>query len=161
MSANSPRIFYLLHRAHAALFRSADQALRATIGLTTTQQAVLFVLREENDLPITAIAERLRMGKSSLTGLVDRMADQELVNRTPSSDDGRSILITLTKKGEALSEQSAKPLKDINKDLLDGFSNEEQAIITRFLNHVADGAGTIVNAHLQPKNANQANTHQE
>ena len=60
-----PRIFYLLQKAHSALFRAADHALKQRLGLTASQQAVLFILTKDDGKPISAIAEELKMGKSS------------------------------------------------------------------------------------------------
>ena len=41
----------------------------------------------------------LRVGKSSMTGLVHRAEQAGLVQRTPDPEDGRSTLILLTEKG--------------------------------------------------------------
>ncbi|MFC3117754.1 MarR family winged helix-turn-helix transcriptional regulator [Jhaorihella thermophila] len=77
------RVFHLLQVAHSALFRAADKRSRRMAGLTTTQIAILLILRKSDGLPISALAAQLAMGKSSLTGLIDRLADKRLVERRP------------------------------------------------------------------------------
>jgi len=138
------KVFYQLHRAHSALFRAADKMLRSEFDLTPTQQAILFLLLEKNAQPITSLAAQLNMGKSSLTGLVDRMSEKGLVRRDSENDDGRIILIRITQKGRDLAENSLGKTKAANRYLLRSFSDEEQHIIARFLNHISDEAETAL-----------------
>ena len=143
--AQPPRIFHLLQRAHNALFRAADRRLR-DIGLTASQQGVLFVLQQENDLPVSTIATRLAMGKSSLTGLIDRMESKGLVSRTPNASDARSQLVHIEDAGRALADDGGHSTRAFNAALLAPFSASEQATIARFLTHVATHADAVLSA---------------
>lgn len=138
------RVFHLLQRAHAALFRAADKALRAEFGLTTTQQAVLFLLLGKDAQPITSLAAQLKMGKSSLTGLVDRMAEKGLVRRGQGDGDGRVVLVYIADAGRELAQKSLNHTTEANRALLTPFNEQEQAIIARFLNHVSDEAEGVM-----------------
>lgn len=138
------KVFHQLQRAHAALFRAADKALRDEFSLTSTQQAVLFLLLEKDGQPITSLAAQLNMGKSSLTGLIDRMSDKELVRRGGEKADGRVSLIYITPKGRDLAQSSLGRTKAANQYLLHPFNDEEQDIIRRFLNHISDEAETAL-----------------
>ncbi|WP_025900012.1 MarR family winged helix-turn-helix transcriptional regulator [Sneathiella glossodoripedis] len=148
--AKPPRIFHQLQKAHTALFRAADARTKAELGLSTTQQAVLFVLSQKDGQAISAVAKTLSMGKSSLTGLVDRMCDQGLVRRSMSSPDGRVINIFIEDKGREIVNRSLPYVKHFNEHLLAPFSEAEQRTIHRFLEHVAQNADAIV--ALDPKN---------
>ena len=138
------RVFHLLQQAHSALFRAADRALKHYAGLTASQQAVLFVLMMRDGAPITLIADQLQMGKSSLTGLVDRMEKKGLVKRSQSEADARSFQVFIEDKGRELAEQTLPVTKQINAGLLAPFSKEERDVIKRFLDHVADNSAEIV-----------------
>ena len=140
----NPRVFHLIHRAHCAVFRAADQALRECVGLTASQHAVLLVLSQRNGAPITAIAEELNMGKSSLTGLIDRMTAKGLVRREPSAADARSVEIFIEDLGRATVERTKAGIKCMNTALLEPFSSQERAVIQRFLEHVSSNAAAIV-----------------
>ncbi|GAA0479501.1 MarR family winged helix-turn-helix transcriptional regulator [Parasphingorhabdus litoris] len=142
-----PKIFYLLQKAHSALFRASDKILKQQIGLTASQQAVLFILTKGDGQPISAIAEQLKMGKSSLTGLVDRMEARQLVTRQKSASDARSVEVFITPTGTALVEASLSGTKRVNAALLEPFSSDERATIERFLKHVAEQADSIVQTH--------------
>ncbi|MEO1013967.1 MAG: MarR family winged helix-turn-helix transcriptional regulator [Pseudomonadota bacterium] len=138
------RVFHQLQRAHAGVFRAADRRLKAEFGLTSAQQAILFHLAEEDGSPISAIADALNMGKSSLTGLVDRMAARGLVRRASDDADGRVIRINLTPEGARRVRETATLTKAINADLLAEFTHQEQAVIARFLSFLADDAGALI-----------------
>jgi DNA-binding MarR family transcriptional regulator len=138
------KVFHLLQRAHAALFRAADKALRAEFGLTSTQQAVLFLLLSKDAQPITSLAAQLRMGKSSLTGLVDRMVEKGLVRRGQGDGDGRVVLVYIADAGRELAQKSLKHTTAANRALLVPFNEQEQVIIARFLNYVSDEAEQVL-----------------
>jgi DNA-binding MarR family transcriptional regulator len=139
-----PRIFHLLQRAHSALFRAADRRLQADTGLTAAQYAVLLVLSQCDGQPITAIADELRMGKSSLTGLVDRMSARGLVRREVDADDARVQRVFIAAKGQKLAQSALGDVRRINAQLLKPFSASDRKTIERFLLHVSDNAAGIV-----------------
>lgn len=73
-----------------------------TAGLTLQQhQALLFIIgfpgREQ--VTIGELAERLQVRHHSAVGLVDRLAEQGLVERIPNEEDKRQVFIGLTPKG--------------------------------------------------------------
>ncbi|MEO1657937.1 MAG: MarR family winged helix-turn-helix transcriptional regulator [Pseudomonadota bacterium] len=142
-----PRVFHLLQKAHTALFRAADHALKTHIGLSASQQAVLFCLTKSDGAPISQIADQLRMGYSSLTGLVDRMEAKGLLRRQQSESDARSVHVFLENKGRAVIATTTPFIKDVNAALLEPFSDDEQAVIARFLDHVAKNAADVVSDH--------------
>ncbi|MEP3224715.1 MAG: MarR family winged helix-turn-helix transcriptional regulator [Parasphingorhabdus sp.] len=144
MTHKTPRIFHLLQQAHSAVFRAADRFWRQEEGLTATQQGVLFTLSKGEGIPITTIADQLKMGKSSLTGLIDRMTERKLVRRETSAQDGRVQLIFIEPAGVRHVERSVFRVRRYNERLLEAFSPAEQQIIARFLNYVAHNADDII-----------------
>lgn len=118
--------------------------MNASEGIRTAQLVVLFTLMRSEGLPITTIARRVGMGKSSLTGLVDRMVAKGLVRREADPEDARVQRILLEPEGEALAKRASSPVRRYNKALLEPFSELERDVIARFLTHVADNASEIV-----------------
>ncbi len=139
-----PKIFYLMQKAHSALFRAADRFLGEEVGLTSSQHAVLLILVKRDGLPISAIAKELNMGKSSLTGLIDRMSKKGLVSRQQSAADARSFEIHIEDHGRQLVKATLPGTKRINSDILATFSAQEQSTIEKFLEHLANNADDIV-----------------
>ncbi|MEO0499145.1 MAG: MarR family transcriptional regulator [Pseudomonadota bacterium] len=138
------RIFHAMQRAHAALFRAADRRFRAVEGITASQLAVLFSLAGEDGVPISAIAGQLKMGKSSLTGLIDRMTILDLVRREKNDADARSQLVFIQPRGRRILDRSTRETRAINEALLAPFNADERALIAHFLDHIATNADGIV-----------------
>ncbi|QDG77854.1 MarR family winged helix-turn-helix transcriptional regulator [Labrenzia sp. PHM005] len=139
------RVFYHLQVAYTALFRAADHRARQNTGLTITQIAVLFLLNEKDGQPVSEIAARLSMGKSSLTGLIDRLWEKRLVRRSPCPKDGRVTLVFLEDAGREAAKDAGHHTRHYNAALLAPFTDTEQEVIGRFLKHIAENADTIIN----------------
>ncbi|WP_062645353.1 MarR family winged helix-turn-helix transcriptional regulator [Streptomyces maremycinicus] len=91
----------------AALVRSAflvnavyAESSRAH-GLTPQQGQLLCVLMTQ-PYGMSELGETLGLGKSSLTGLVDRTVRRGLVRREPDPRDGRAVRVGLTEEGDRL-----------------------------------------------------------
>ena len=137
-------IFHRIQTAYHALFRAADQSLKATHGLTASQYGVLFLLEQRGALLISEIADELKMGRSSLTQLIDRMAEKGYVSRVRNPQDGRSFRIQLEPQGEVMIKQTLPLLKQVNQALLEPFSTKEREVIERFLVNVSLNADVIM-----------------
>ena len=68
-------------------------------GLTIPQMRLLWALRDEDGLPVGALAEHLGVNPSTITGHVDRLVRQDLVRREEDSDDRRIVRNYLTETG--------------------------------------------------------------
>jgi MarR family transcriptional regulator, lower aerobic nicotinate degradation pathway regulator len=75
--------------------------------LSVTQLRLLGILRDREP-SMAAIAERLQLDRSSVTGLIDRAESRGLVARTSSQDDGRMTIIRLTPRGVEVAENLAE-----------------------------------------------------
>jgi DNA-binding MarR family transcriptional regulator len=73
-------------------------------GLTPQQGGLLCVLLN-GPLGMGELGSTLGLAKSSLTGLVDRVAQRGLVRREPDPDDARAVRVALTEKGAELTEE--------------------------------------------------------
>jgi DNA-binding MarR family transcriptional regulator len=81
------------------------------IGVTPQQhQALLTIIgfpgREK--ITISELAERLQIHHHSAVGLVDRLACENLIERTPALNDRRQVCISLTGHGLSVIEQLSK-----------------------------------------------------
>ncbi|AJP47891.1 MarR family transcriptional regulator [Rugosibacter aromaticivorans] len=74
-------------------------------GLTISQFDILVTLGNGQGMTPKELVEQTWITKGTLTGVVDRLQLKGLVKRTPSTLDGRSQIITLTKKGQKLFEK--------------------------------------------------------
>jgi DNA-binding MarR family transcriptional regulator len=70
-------------------------------GLTMPQIRLLWVLRDDDGLPVGALAEHLGVNPSTITGHVDRLVRQGLVRREEEPADRRIVRNFLTENGQA------------------------------------------------------------
>lgn len=142
--ARPPKVFFLVHKAHTALIRAVDRRSRRDAGLSMTQQGVLFLLERQEGLTLGEVADALSLGKSSLSGLIDRMEERGLVRRSSGEGDGRIVRLFLAGDARALVAKSRPMVSGWNATLLAPFDAAEQEVIARFLTHVAEHAEEIV-----------------
>ncbi|CAG4989711.1 Organic hydroperoxide resistance transcriptional regulator [Dyadobacter sp. CECT 9275] len=76
------------------------------IGLTYPQYLVMLVLWEENSLSVKELGNRLMLDSGTLSPLLKKLEDRELVTRTRLKQDERVVIIALTESGEALKERA-------------------------------------------------------
>ena len=88
------------------------------MGITYPQYLVLMVLWENDALSINQITEKLLLNTNTLSPLLKRMEKLELLERNRSSQDERSVIIQLTKKGRQLKKQAMPIPEQLVKSLL-------------------------------------------
>lgn len=96
---HSVALMALLHAMDAA------SAGRSSMQLDLRARRVIQAVGLAGALPIAAVGRRLGLHPSTMTSLVDRLADQGFVRRRPHPTDRRSMTVELTAKGERLFER--------------------------------------------------------
>lgn len=73
------------------------------VGLSMAKYGALCVLAASEDpLPLSVCARRMTCVKSNITQLMDRLAQDGLIERVPDPNDRRSVKAKLTEKGAEL-----------------------------------------------------------
>ena len=98
----------------------------APYGLTTTQFFLLTALYEEEDISISALAQKVVLDKATLTGLIDRLERDGFVTRQTSHEDRRTVRVCLTPKAEELRETLTNLYHHINRRFLSLLTEEER-----------------------------------
>ena len=100
------QLCYALYAAAHRMTKSYRPLLER-LGLTYPQYLVLLTLWEQDGLPVHAIGERLGLDSGTLTPLLKRMAESELVTRVRDKLDERMVRIHLTTRGKRLEAKAA------------------------------------------------------
>ena len=79
------------------------------LGLTYTQYLVMLTLWEKGNACVGELCHRLYLDNGTVTPLLKKMEEAELVKRCRSKEDERMVTVTVTEKGWALRE-SAKDI---------------------------------------------------
>jgi DNA-binding MarR family transcriptional regulator len=100
--------------------------------MSLTQLRMLAILRDRNPA-MADLAGFLGLERSSVSGLIDRAARRGLVQRVASSDDGRSVQVSLTGDGHRLAAQVAGEVAALVAPLTGTLSPAEQGRLTLLL----------------------------
>ncbi|MGH7284792.1 MAG: MarR family winged helix-turn-helix transcriptional regulator, partial [Polyangiaceae bacterium] len=82
--------------------RRFTKQLAARASLTGPQLTVVKMLETMGDLSLSELSDAIRAQNSTVTGIVDRMEREEIVERVRSTEDRRVVRIHLTDKGQKL-----------------------------------------------------------
>ena len=100
--------------------------------MSLTQLRMLAILRDRTPA-MADLAAFLGLERSSVSGLIDRAARRGLVQRVASSDDGRSVQVSLTGDGHRLAAQVASEVAALVAPLTGALSPAEQKRLTHLL----------------------------
>jgi DNA-binding MarR family transcriptional regulator len=90
------------------------------LGITYSQYLVLLVLWEKDAISVKELGEKLILDSGTLTPMLKRMETNQLITRSRSKKDERSVVITLTPKGMDLNKKvECIPNKFLEKVSLD------------------------------------------
>ena len=101
--------------------------------VSASQLNCLLSLYEYGPLPPSQIAKYIMVKSSTVTGIIDRLENKELVKRTRTSPDRRVITIELTDSGRALAENAPPPIQQKIIEGLRRLSRGEMEKIVRGL----------------------------
>lgn len=101
------QICHSLYSATNALVR-AYRPLLERIDLTYPQYLVMLALWERDEVQVKDLVERTRFDAGSLTPLLKRLEQKQLLERGTSSKDARQKVIRLTEAGRALAVEAEK-----------------------------------------------------
>jgi len=105
------------------------------LGITYPQYLVLMVLWENDGVPVKELSEKLFLETNTLTPLLKRLEQKEIISRTRSKEDERNVIISLTSTGSSLKNKAlAVPNQLITQ--LDCLHMNESEI--RTLKHILD-----------------------
>lgn len=89
------------------------------------QGRILYVLWEEDNLPIVELSRRTGLAKTTLTSMLDRMESQGHVKRCYDEEDRRQIRIRLTESAKGLEDRYHEVSQEMSRLFYQGFTDEE------------------------------------
>lgn len=75
----------------------------------------------------------------AMTGLLDRLERDSLIERERTSDDRRLVHVKLLRKGKAVVKRLDEPVVELHKQFVAGLSSGEQAKLEELLLKLRDG----------------------
>ena len=86
------------------------------------------------------LAETLHLDSSTVTGILSRLEDKKLIERTFNTGDRRKVIVNLTPEGKALEGPVSDIIVRLNRELTEGLSKEDMDIFHHHLKVITDNA---------------------
>lgn len=129
------QIFYSHREMNKAFFQLLHKAA-SQHGITPVQLIVLGKLAEHPNIRLSDLADRVNLGLSTTSGIVDRMVKAGLVSRERTEADRRTMTLNLTDTGWKLREATEatrvallEPLLQLSEQELREWHRLQQEII--------------------------------
>jgi len=111
----------------------ADAGVEAFNG---AQGRILYVLWQQDGVPIVELSKKTGLAKTTLTSMLDRMEAANLVVREFDKADRRQIRISLTETARRLSGKYEQVSAEMNEIYYAGFSDDEVAAFENNLRRI-------------------------
>jgi len=135
---------FLIARIHQLSGRIFARMLKGhEIEINPAQGRIMFVLWKNDGIPITELARKTSLEKSTLTSMLDRLEDAGYVARVPSPDDRRKILIRRTAKDKAWQKVYIRVSQQMSELFYAGFSQAEVDGFERYLKRIFDNLSAV------------------
>lgn len=109
-------------------------------NLTQSQMDVLVYLKHHEDSIITQrdLEAGLRLKNPTITGILNRLEDKNLITREINLNDRRSKIIKMTDKSKTILEENYIHLEELESYIFKDFSEEEKEELVVLLDKVLD-----------------------
>lgn len=126
----------LLWEAGHAL-QAMSRHMERNLGISGPQRLVLREVGRRPDILPGELAAILGIHPSTVTGLVDKLADRGMIDRQRSTDDRRSTRLRLTTSGERLLQVRAVTIESVVQAATEGMPAERREAAAEMLSTVA------------------------
>ena len=113
---------------HAAIF-TRDIG----INLTPTQWAALAKLNEAGPCSQNQLGRLTAMDVATIKGVIDRLTARGLTETSPDPEDGRRLLVSLTRTGREMAEKAAANALAISRVTLAPLDSKEREMLIGLL----------------------------
>lgn len=146
MTRRPPRLVFLTTTAErqmrrwiarrGATHRAGNHAGNGGQGFGAPAAGVLLHLADHPGATIGEVTAALRASPAGASGLLARMERADLVRRRTDPDDRRTVRLDLTPTGITALGDVRAALAELNDRLTEGFTPDELATVSRWLEHV-------------------------
>lgn len=118
------RLWVILNRAVSSIEEVLEEQVTRH-DLSFTEFAVLEVLLHKGALPIGEVGNEVLLTSGSMTYVIDKLEERELLHRRPCPEDRRVLYVELTDRGEALIEDAFEEHAELLNRLMDVLTTDE------------------------------------
>jgi len=105
------QVIVALRRITRAIALHSRELLQ-NVGLTAPQLAALQAIARLQPITIGALAQSIHLSQATLTGILRRLENRNLISRTRSGADRRAVVVELTEQGGEMLNAAPSLLQD-------------------------------------------------
>lgn len=122
-----------IYRVASAVRNHMEREVLSVDGLSWTGFTALFVMWVWGPQEARHLAEECGVSKGTLTGIVTTLESKGLITRSSHPDDGRLVLVGLTRSGRTIIERLFPRFNQHEAAVADGLTSSEQHELARLL----------------------------
>ena len=130
---NKEKFIHLLSRLVRAIKSESERCAEVCGGVTEKELTAITFVGEKKHVKMSEIAENIDAPMSSMTTMVDRLVEKEMLTREHSSDDRRAINVSLSEQGAAAYKSLVDQKRQVAEKLLSQYNVKDQEL---FLHHI-------------------------
>jgi len=119
-----------------------DEALKS-IELTTPQYAVLAQLELEDGISNAELARRSFITAQTMHGIVSNLENRSLIKRKTTSDHGRILSTTLTKKGLNIVQKAHHLIRNIEEKMTCTMTSDQKGFLEQILSECLNNLNSM------------------
>ena len=100
------------------------------------QGRILYVLWQNDGIPIKSLSEKCGLAITSLTTMLERMENHGLISRVQAETDKRKTLLYLTEKSRSLKSEYDAVSEKMSAIYYEGFSDKEVSQFEHYLERI-------------------------
>ncbi|WDN88600.1 hypothetical protein BuS5_01568 [Desulfosarcina sp. BuS5] len=104
---------------------SWEHAVVKESGLTPAQMHAIEIMGHQESLRMKELAQKLGVTTGTLTVMIDRLEQNDLILRKPHENDRRSIVLVLTKKGQKYFKEHHKLHLELTSEITSSLNEDE------------------------------------
>jgi DNA-binding MarR family transcriptional regulator len=132
MNGYNDCILFLLAKAYQRASATFKKELQE-YGLTPVQNLVIQALHEEEGLSAGELGKRLLLDNATLSGILDRLADNGWISKEWDDTDKRFLKIKLTQNTKEHLETLIQATQKANEEVTRSLRVEERLLLKRML----------------------------
>jgi DNA-binding MarR family transcriptional regulator len=111
-------------------------------GVSLGHLQILWILQEHGPMPVSRLADWLGIGAPNASGLLDRMEQRGLVDRSRDDDDRRVVLVRMTDAGRETIEEHDGWRAELVEQLVETLATDHLVALAGRLRQLASRAAT-------------------
>lgn len=120
-----------LHQQATAVFQT--QLKQSGHDITSVQYSALETLDRSPGLDQAGLAARIAYDRATIGGVVKRLEQKQLIQRTSNKDDRRAFVLRLTRQGKTVLEDIRPRVATLQDEILGNLTESDKALIVALM----------------------------